>query len=147
MANKTIKGITIALGADFSAVGKAVDGIDKKFRSMQTELRQVDKLLKLDPKNTELLAQKQDLLAQSIQGTRDRLTALQSAQEKVNKAFQEGEIDESQYRAYQREVAATEQTLKNLEKQEKETRQRQGKSVRQGSGSRKEKHRESRGGY
>ena len=119
MANKTIKGITIALGADFSAVGKAVDGIDKKFRSMQTELRQVDKLLKLDPKNTELLAQKQDLLAQSIQGTRDRLTALQSAQEKVNKAFQEGEIDESQYRAYQREVAATEQTLKNLEKQEK----------------------------
>lgn len=121
MANKTIKGITIALGADFSAVGKAVDGIDKKFRSMQTELRQVDKLLKLDPKNTELLAQKQDLLAQSIQGTRDRLTALQSAQEKVNKAFQEGEIDESQYRAYQREVAATEQTLKNLEKQEKET--------------------------
>lgn len=90
MANKTIKGITIALGADFSAVGKAVDGIDKKFRSMQTELRQVDKLLKLDPKNTELLAQKQDLLSQSIQGTRDRLTALQSAQEKVNKAFQEG---------------------------------------------------------
>ena len=121
MANKTIKGITIALGADFSAVGKAVDGIDKKFRSMQTELRQVDKLLKLDPKNTELLAQKQDLLAQSIQGTRDRLTALQSAQEKVNKAFQEGKIDESQYRAYQREIAATEQTLKNLEKQEKET--------------------------
>ncbi len=121
MANKTIKGITIALGADFSAVGKAVDGIDKKFRSMQTELRQVDKLLKLDPKNTELLTQKQDLLAQSIQGTRDRLTALQSAQEKVNKAFQEGKIDESQYRAYQREIAATEQTLKNLERQEKET--------------------------
>lgn len=119
--NKVIKGITIAIGADFSAVGKAVDGVDKKFRGLQTELRQVDKLLKLDPKNTELLAQKQKLLAESVQTTQERLSTLKQAQDKVADAFREGKIDESQYRAFQREVAATEQSLKKLEEQQKET--------------------------
>lgn len=119
--NKTIKGISIALGADFSAINKAVDGSDKKFRAMQTELRQVDKLLKFDPKNTELLAQKQKLLSESIQITKERLNAMQEAQDKVNQAFKEGKIDDQQYRAYQRELTATEQTLKSLENQQKET--------------------------
>src|SRR5690606_16039053 len=81
------------------------------------ELKQVERLLKLDPSNTELLAQKQQLLSQAVENTREKLNRLRAAQEQVNEQFQRGEISEGQYRAFQREVAKTEQELKNLETQ------------------------------
>ena len=62
MANKKIKGITIQLGADASALDKALKDVDSAAASMNSELKSVNKLLKFDPKNTTLLAQKQKLL-------------------------------------------------------------------------------------
>src|SRR5690606_8384499 len=56
-------------------------------------------------------------LAKAIENTREKLDRLKSVQEQVNEQFQRGEISEGQYRAFQREVAKTEQELKKLETQ------------------------------
>ena len=75
MANR-IKGITVEIGGDTTKLSKALDGVNKNIKSTQTQLKDVEKLLKLDPTNTELLAQKQKLLADSVSATREKLDAL-----------------------------------------------------------------------
>ena len=72
MANR-IKGITVEIGGDTTKLSKALEGINKTIKTTQTQLKDVEKLLKLDPKNTELLSQKQKLLADSISATKDKL--------------------------------------------------------------------------
>jgi TP901 family phage tail tape measure protein len=121
MASKYIKGITITLGADTQKLTKALEGVNKQSKDLQGELRQVERLLKLDPKNTELLTQKQKLLGDAISNTKEKLNTLKEAEKQVQQQFERGEVGEEQYRAIQREVAATEQNLKKLEKQLKET--------------------------
>lgn len=120
MAGK-IKGITIEIGGDTQKLSKALEDVNKKTRDVQSELRQVERLLKLDPKNTELLAQKQKLLAEAVENSREKLDRLKTAQEQVNEQFRKGEINEEQYRAFQREVVKAEQDLKKFEKQLRET--------------------------
>ena len=75
MANR-IKGITVEIGGDTTKLSKALEGVTKNIKSTQTQLKDVEKLLKLDPKNTELLSQKQKLLADSIATTKEKLTTL-----------------------------------------------------------------------
>lgn len=120
MASKKIKGITIEIGGNVQPLNKALEGVNKKSRDLQGELRQVDRLLKLDPKNTELVAQKQQLLGEAVGNTKDKLNTLKEAQKQVEEQFRRGEIGEEQYRALQREVIKTEQDLKSLEKQLKD---------------------------
>jgi phage-related minor tail protein len=116
-----IKGITITLGADVQPLNKALEDVNKKSRDLQGELRQVERLLKLDPSNTTLLAQKQKLLADAVENSREKLDRLKTAQEQVNEQFRKGEINEEQYRAFQREVVKAEQELSKFEKQLRET--------------------------
>ena len=78
MANR-IKGITVEIGGDTTKLSKALEGVNKNIKSTQTQLKDVEKLLKLDPKNTELLSQKQKLLADSIATTKEKLTTLKTA--------------------------------------------------------------------
>lgn len=118
---ETIRGINVQIGSDTTGLSKALSDVNKNARDIQTELRQVERLLKFDPQNTELLAQKQQLLAQAVANTEEKLSRLRSVQEQVNEQFARGEISEGQYRAYQREVAKTEQNLKSLEEQLKAT--------------------------
>ena len=115
----TIKGITIEIGGDTTKLDKALSGVNKNTRSLQSELKSVNSLLKLDPKNTELLAQKQTLLKQAIAETKDKLDVLKQAEAQVQAQFEKGEVSEEQYRALQREIVATEQSLKGLEEQAK----------------------------
>ena len=115
MVQKNIKGITISIGADTTQLGKALDGVEKNAKGIQGELKQVERLLKLDPKNTELLAQKQKLLAEAVANTKDKLGTLKTAQEQAVKALAEGKIGEDQYREITREVMWAERELKNLE--------------------------------
>src|SRR5690606_18161547 len=89
-------------------------------RDIQSELKQVDRLLKLDPSNTELLAQKKKLLADAVENAREKLDRLRAVQEQVNEQFQRGEISEGQYRAFQRETEKTRLELEKLEKQLKD---------------------------
>ena len=114
MANR-IKGITVEIGGDTTKLSKALEGVNRNIKSTQTQLKDVEKLLKLDPKNTELLSQKQKLLADSIATTKEKLTTLKTAAEQANTALANGEISQEQYDALQREIIETEQELRNLE--------------------------------
>ena len=110
-----IKGITIEIGGDTQKLNKALEGVNKQSKDIQSELKQVERLLKLDPGNTELVAQKQKLLADAIGTTKSKLDTLREAERQVQQQFQEGKVGEEQYRLIQREVIKTEQDLKNLE--------------------------------
>ncbi|MEJ8546692.1 phage tail tape measure protein [Brevibacillus borstelensis] len=114
---ETIRGINVAIGAETTGLLKALSDVIKKSKDIQSELKQVEKLLKLDPKNTEILAQKQKLLADAVANTKEKLDRLKEAQEQVNLQFVEGKISEGQYSAFQREIAATEERLKSLQSQ------------------------------
>lgn len=113
-----IKGITVELGGDVSGLDKALKTVNRSIGSTQTELKKVDRLLKLDPTNTELLKQKQDLLSQAVGDTTEKLEALKRAKAKADQDMANGtEVSEKQYRKLQQEIASTEQALKGLEKQ------------------------------
>ena len=117
MANKKIKGITIKFGADTMALDKALKDVDKTSRSLGGELKSVNRLLKFDPKNTQLLAQKQELLNEQIGNTSKKLDALKQAQEEVEKKFKSGDIGAEEYRNFQRTLSKTEQDLKSYTSQ------------------------------
>ena len=120
MANN-IKGITIEIGGNTTPLQKALGDVNSKSRSLKTELRDVERLLKLDPHNTTLLAQKQELLAKQVENTGEKLKRLKDVQEQIDKQYANGEIDDGQYRAFQRELAAAEAELKRVEAQSNET--------------------------
>lgn len=114
MANNVIKGITVEIGGDTTKLGKALGDTEKKSRSLQVELRQIEKLLKFDPTNTDLLAQKQDVLKNSIEETSNKLKTLKEAEAQVIAQFERGDIAENQLRAFQREIMQTEKELNGL---------------------------------
>lgn len=118
MANN-IKGITIEIGGDTTKLQNALKGVNGDLKSTKNELKEVEKGLKLDPKNTELLAQKQQLLTKAVGETKDKLDVLKTAEAQVEQQFKNGEASEEQYRAIKREVIETEAELKNLEEQAK----------------------------
>ena len=72
MASSKIRGITIEIGGETTKLGKALEGVEGQSRDLQKELRGVESLLKMDPKNVDLLKQKQDLLTQSIEATQSK---------------------------------------------------------------------------
>jgi len=119
-----IKGITIEIGGNTQPLNKALESVNKQSKDLQSELKQVERLLKLDPKNTELLAQKQKLLADAVNNTKSKLDTLREAERQVQQQFKEGKVGEEQYRLIQREVIATEQNLKKLEEQLREVNNR-----------------------
>lgn len=108
-----IRGVTIELGGDASGLNKALGDVNSSISKTQKELKDVEKLLKLDPSNTELLRQKHELLTKQVGQTKEKLDALKQAEKELNEAG----IDKhsSQYMALQREIAATEHSLEQLE--------------------------------
>ena len=106
MGNR-IKGITVEIGGDTTGLDKALRGVNSSITKTQSALNDVNKLLKLDPSNTVLVAQKQQLLSQAVSQTSNKLEALESAQEQVTAAFQRGDIGQDKYQAFQREVEET----------------------------------------
>lgn len=112
-----IQGITVEIGGDTTKLQNALKGVNGQIKSTQSQLKDVNKLLKLDPGNTELLAQKHKLLAEAVSETKEKLATLKTAAEQANTALANGEISQEQYDALQREIVETEQDLKNLETQ------------------------------
>ncbi len=102
-----IKGITVEIGGDTSGLEKSLNDVNNSIKKTQSQLRDVNNLLKLDPSNTILLAQKQELLQSAIGDTEKKLEALEQAQEDVVKAFERGHLGKDQYMAFQREVEET----------------------------------------
>lgn len=116
MAKKKIQGMTIALNADTTGVTKGLKDITSKSSQVAGELRQVESLLKFNPGNVELLAQKQQLLTEQVDLTTKRLDALKGAQQDVQNQFQNGDIGEEEFRSFQREIVATEGKLDHYKK-------------------------------
>lgn len=114
MANGNIKGITVEIGADTTKLGAALRDVNSESIGLQRELKQVERLLRFDPGNTELIAQQQEILAQNIDSTSRKLETLRSVQSQVERQFASGEIGADQYRAFQREIADTEASLNGL---------------------------------
>jgi len=121
MANKTIKGLTVEIGGDTTKLGKALEDVEKKSRDLSSELGQINKLLKMDPGNADLLAQKQKVLADAVENTRKKLDTLKDAERQVQAQFERGEASEEQVRALQREIIATTKKLSGYEKAAGET--------------------------
>ncbi|MFS0945638.1 phage tail tape measure protein [Enterococcus casseliflavus] len=116
MAKKRIQGITIALDADTKGVTSGLKDVVSQSNKVSGELRQVESLLKFNPDNVTLLAQKQELLTKQVDLTTKRLEAMKGAQEDVQNQFKNGDIGEEEFRTFQREIAATEGRLDNYKK-------------------------------
>ena len=110
MANR-IKGITVEIGGDTTGLDKALKSVNSSISKTQSALNDVNRLLKLDPSNTTLVAQKQQLLSQAVEETSKKLEALEDAQEQVEAAFKNGDMGQDKYMAFQREVEETKKKL------------------------------------
>ncbi|WP_395152280.1 phage tail tape measure protein [uncultured Allofournierella sp.] len=120
MANR-IKGITVEIGGDTTKLTDALKSVNGQIKNTQTQLKDVEKLLKLDPGNTELLVQKHRLLGDAVNETKEKLETLKTAAEQANQALSNGDITQDQYDALQREIVETEQALERLEEQANES--------------------------
>lgn len=110
--NKAIRGITIEIGGDTTKLSKAIGGIDSQLNNTQSKLKDVNKLLKMDPSNVTMLTQKQKDLKDAIDSTSDRLKTL--------KSVQTDSLSPDAYDALQREIVETEQKLESLTNEYKE---------------------------
>ena len=109
------------MGGDASGLESALKDVNKSLNATKRSLRDVDRLLKLDPGNTELLEQKQRLLSEAIEDTEKKLESLRQASDKAKAALESGDLGQDQYDALQREIIATENNLEGLKSQAKET--------------------------
>jgi phage-related minor tail protein len=109
-----IKGITVEIGGDTLNLQKALQDVNKKISHTQSELRDVNRLLKLDPGNTELLQQKQSFLNDAIAETKEKL---KQEEEALKAAAQDKNFPTDKMNALKREVIETKEKLKDLEKQ------------------------------
>lgn len=116
-----IQGITVEIGGDTTKLQTALKGVNTEIRNTQSQLKDVDKLLKLDPGNTELLAQKHRLLGDAVKETKEKLETLKTAAEQAEQALKDGAITQDQYDGLQREIVETEQKLKALEEQARQS--------------------------
>ena len=113
MANR-IAGITVEIGGNVGPLNKALESVNKTIKTTQSQLKDVERLLKIDPSNTELLAQKQEKLKDAITATKEKLDTLKLAQEQAKAQMESGDLGKDKYDALQREIIATEEELKKL---------------------------------
>ena len=109
-----IAGITVEINGSTTGLSKALESVNKTIKTTQSELKDVERLLKLDPTNTELLSQKQEKLKTAISNTKEKLDALKTAQEQAQRQMENGDLGKDKYDALQREIIATEEELQRL---------------------------------
>ena len=118
-----IKGITVEIGGDTTGLETALSDVNKQSKSLQNELKEVQRALKFDPGNTTLIAQQQQILGERIAATSQKLQQLKSVQSQVEQQFQSGQLGVEQYRAFQRELQSTEGQLNGLRTQLQQSQQ------------------------
>lgn len=112
-----IKGITVEIGGDTTGLEKALKSVNSAIKSTQSELKDVERLLKLDPGNTELVTQKQRLLKDAVASTSEKLESLKEAQKQAKEQLENGDLGQDKYDALQREIIETEQELRRLQEE------------------------------
>ena len=121
MASGNIKGITIEFKGDTTQLGKALSQVNKEIRATDSALRDIDKALKLDPGNVDLLTQKEGLLAKQIEQTKQKLDLQKQAATEAAKALANGTISQEEYAKLSAELATTANKLDKLETEAKQT--------------------------
>lgn len=121
MATNRIKGITIQIGAETTQLTKALKDVNSIISKSNTELKDLNKALKLDPKNTELLAQKQEVLRNNIQASAERLKTLVEAQRQMGDYNKLTDEQKASYRALSVEIANSESAIRKMNSELKET--------------------------
>ena len=119
MAGGRVKGITIEIGGDTTKLQTSLKSVNTEIKNTESKLKDVNKLLKMDPGNTNLLSQKYKTLQTEIKATKEKLDTLKEAAKQADKALADGKMSQEQYDALQREIAETEQDLKSLEQEYK----------------------------
>lgn len=114
MAKNRVKGITIEINGDSTGLDKALQSINNHVRNAKGQLKDLNNLLKLDPTNVNLVAQKQRVLSESIQKTEEKLKTLKQADVQAKQQLESGKLGQEQYDALQREIVETEQELGRL---------------------------------
>lgn len=128
MASQHIKGITIEIGAKTTELNEALNKFESETGKINTQLREVNRLLKYDPKNVELLSQKHTLLCEKVENAKEQLKMLRSIETEMAQKAASGEISGEQYAAYRREVINAEQSLQSLTQQLEEYEREQNQS-------------------
>ena len=114
-----LKGIVIEIGGDTTKLESALKNVNTEIKNTESKLKDVNKLLKMDPGNADLIAQKYKTLQTEIQATKEKLNTLKEASKQADQALADGKMSKDQYDALQREIAETEQSLKSLEEEYK----------------------------
>lgn len=114
--SKGLKGITVTIDGNVTPLNQALSSVNANAKSLQTELKGVNSLLKLDPTNTDLLKQKQVILKEAVAETENKLKLLTQAQKEMAAAGKD--INDEQYRNLQREIVLTTQKLNDLKSQQ-----------------------------
>ena len=112
-----IKGITVEIGGDTGPLSAALKGVNGTIRETGSQLKDVNRLLKLDPTNVELLGQKADAAKKELQALQEKESTLKAADSDLKKQLSEGKISTEQYQSYQRELISTQEKIKGLKKE------------------------------
>ena len=111
-----IKGITLEINGSTTKLVDALKAPIKQSRELQSSLKNVNAALKLDPKNVDLLNQKQQLLSKSIGSTKEELALLKEAQKQYVASGKD--LTGTEYTELERKIATTQKALENLEAQQ-----------------------------
>lgn len=120
MAAKTLKGITVEINGKTTGLANALKDVTKTSAALSSNLKEINKALKLDPGNTELLNEKQKILSESVAAARKELETLEGVQKQVSDQYANGDIDRGAWLEYQNKLQKAKQHLEDLEKAQKD---------------------------
>lgn len=120
MAAKTLKGITVEINGKTTGLANALKDVTKTSTALSSNLKEINKALKLDPGNTELLNEKQKILSESVAAARKELETLEGVQKQVSDQYANGDIDRGAWLEYQNKLQKAKQHLEDLEKVQKD---------------------------
>ena len=105
MAGGRVKGITIEIGGDTTKLQTSLKSVNTEIKNTESKLKDVNKLLKMDPGNTNLLSQKYKTLQTEIKATKEKLDTLKEAAKQADKALADGKMSQEQYDAFRERLA------------------------------------------
>lgn len=120
MAAKTLKGITVEINGKTTGLANALKDVTKTSTALSSNLKEINKALKLDPGNAELLHEKQKILSESVAAARKELETLEGVQKQVSDQYANGDIDRGAWLEYQNKLQKAKQHLEDLEKAQKD---------------------------
>lgn len=115
--SKKLRGITIEIDGNTTKLNEAIKGLNTTINSANAELRALNNALKLDPKNVELLSQKQEVLKNNIAASKDKLEQLKTAQKQMGQYNSLTEQQKETYRALSIEISKSENAIKSMNKE------------------------------